>query len=176
VSEGTVSHLLFLKQIGEQEGYRKSPGEPDSHRLLEFKAHGRHRSVVKDCCGKVNAKKKDKVGGVVRQKPRIGCGSSRWRTNVARTSFSRHLAIDELTRSTAAHHELLPCRPRRPARPPYRFRRSSCPQRLRRCRLGQDPAVSVPPSPSTLAPLCSVHTPRPIEYSSKRDRKVMDLC
>jgi hypothetical protein len=31
VLEGTVSHLLILKQVGEQEGYRKSPGESDSH-------------------------------------------------------------------------------------------------------------------------------------------------
>jgi hypothetical protein len=31
VLEGTVSHLLILKQVGEQEGHRKSPGESDSH-------------------------------------------------------------------------------------------------------------------------------------------------
>jgi hypothetical protein len=63
VLEGTVSHLLILKQIGEQEGYRRSLDEPDSHRPLEFKAHVETGLLSKIVGGKVSAKKRDKVGG-----------------------------------------------------------------------------------------------------------------
>lgn len=84
-------------------------------------------------------------------KVRGSCGTCR--EGIASFNRSLHWTIDYSP--SRRNHELIPCRSRSHQGSPYRFRCSSCTKRLRRRCVGQDQALSGPPSPST-------HPPRPL--------------